>query len=148
MEYRYIESGLDNVIIEGMEIQVTDDGKTVYSVRHINDLHHVIAHAIITHSHGMSGRELRFLRTEMGCTQDELAEKMNVSRLTIGRWERGETTMNRSEEFMFRWMAAGKLGIDPELTAEQMAARCGWAAEYQPIKIDGTDPEHYRLLAA
>ena len=34
------------------------------------------------------------LRTEMGLSQDELAEKVFVTRQAVSRWENGETTPN------------------------------------------------------
>ena len=34
------------------------------------------------------------LRTEKGLSQDELAEKLFVTRQAVSRWENGETTPN------------------------------------------------------
>jgi DNA-binding transcriptional regulator YiaG len=148
MEYRYAESGLDNVIIAGIDVLIDDAGEEVCSIPNINGLHKAIAHAIIAHAHGISGKELRFLRTEMGYTQDELADKLHVTRLSISRWERGEVQMDSQTEFMIRMLAAEKLHIDAQLSAEEIAKRCVWKAEVQQIKIDGTDPINYKPLAA
>ena len=37
---------------------------------------------------------IRRLRTEKGLSQDELAEKLFVTRQAVSRWENGETTPN------------------------------------------------------
>ena len=37
---------------------------------------------------------IRELRTKKGLSQDELAEKVFVSRQAVSRWENGETTPN------------------------------------------------------
>jgi DNA-binding transcriptional regulator YiaG len=148
MEYRYSESGLDNVIIAGIDVVTDDLGDEVFSILNVNGLHKAIAHAIIAHAHGISGKELRFLRTEMGYTQDELADKLHVTRLSISRWERGEVQMDSQTEFMVRVLSAEKLHIDARLSAEEIAKRCVWKAEIQQIKIDGTDPNSYKLMAA
>lgn len=37
---------------------------------------------------------LRILRTQKGLSQDELAEKLFVTRQAVSRWENGETTPN------------------------------------------------------
>ena len=37
---------------------------------------------------------IRTLRTEKGLSQDELAEKLFVTRQAVSRWETGETTPN------------------------------------------------------
>lgn len=148
MEYRYTECGLDNVIIEGMEVVIDDAGEETYTIPYINELHRIIAHAIIVHEHGISGKELRFLRTEMGITQEEMATLLHAGRVSVSRWERGESPMDSQTEFMIRVLAAEKLGIDPQLSAAEMSRRCVWSAKDQPIRIDGSDPMHYRPMAA
>ena len=35
------------------------------------------------------GENIQFLRKQSGMTQEELAEKMNVSRQTVSKWEAG-----------------------------------------------------------
>lgn len=89
-DYRYTECGLDNVIVHEMNVIVDDAGDEVYCVPNIMLLHKVIAHCIITRSHGIRPEELRFLRTEIGLTQAELAQIVKKDHQTIGRWERGE----------------------------------------------------------
>ena len=41
---------------------------------------------------------IRELRTKKGLSQDELAEKVFVSRQAVSRWENGETTPNTEME--------------------------------------------------
>jgi transcriptional regulator with XRE-family HTH domain len=147
-DYRYEECGLDNVIIHGMEIVIDDAGDEVYRIRNILGLHKVIAHCLITRSHGMLPEELRFLRTEMGLTQSELAQVVKKDHQTIGRWERGEKQIDQNAELVIRMYAAEKLGIDPQISVEELARRCVPSAELHVIKIDGTDPEAYRPIAA
>ena len=86
-EYRYTECGLDNVIIDGLDPIVDDDGDIVHSIPRIAGLHRVIARVIVDHAKGISGKELRFLRTELGMTQAELAKMVHREHLTVGRWE-------------------------------------------------------------
>ncbi|MCL2713658.1 MAG: hypothetical protein FWD68_03435 [Alphaproteobacteria bacterium] len=69
-DYRYTESGLDNVLIRGMNVFVDEDGGEEWiTIANINALHRAIALGIIRRQTSMSGRELRFLRSEMGMTQ-------------------------------------------------------------------------------
>ena len=71
MDYRYTASGLDNVTLVGLKNVCDDDGDACITIPNINGLHRAIANAIVTHPRGMSGKELRFLRTLMGKTQAE-----------------------------------------------------------------------------
>ena len=147
-DYRYIECGLDNVVIKGMVVPVDDAGEEVYSIPNILGLHKTIAHCIITHATGISPQELRFLRTEMGLTQAELARLVKKDHQTIGRWERGEKPIDGNAELAIRMIAAERLEIDPAISVETMTERCMPSAGFRQIIIDASDPENYRLLAA
>lgn len=146
--YNYTECGLDNVVIHGMQVPVDDAGEKVYAIRNILGLHRVIAHCIITSDHGLLPKELRYLRTEIGLTQSELAQMVQKDHQTVGRWERGEVPIDGNAELVIRMLAAEKLGIDPEMSIEEMAKNCLPSAEFRIIAIDGSDPKHYRPLAA
>ena len=145
--YRYMECGLDNVVIEGIDIVIDDAGEQVYCIENVTSLHKIIAHALITQEQSVSGKELRFLRTEMGLTQEQLAQILNVARGTINRWETQRDRINPTAEFLVRMLVAEKLDLDPRMSVEEMAGRCIWKAERVPIRIEGSDPERYRLAA-
>lgn len=147
-DYRYTECGLDNVIIEGMAVIIDDHGEEVYCVPNVNELHKVIAGCIIASRHGLTPDQLRFLRTEMAVTQAELAKLVKKDHQTIGRWERGEKPIDQNAEAVIRIVAAERLGIRPDISFEELAGRCVPTAESSEIKIDGSDPNNYRPLAA
>ncbi len=146
--YRYTESGLDNVFIEGLEILEDHAGEETYTIPNVLLLHKVIAHAIITGGQGIAPAELRFLRTEMGMTQAELAKILHLAPLTVGRWERGERPMDGAAELVVRMLAAERLDINPTMSIEELAKGCGWRVETRMIQIDGSDPSNYRAMAA
>jgi transcriptional regulator with XRE-family HTH domain len=148
IDYRYSECGLDNVVIHGMPVCTDDVGEEVYCIQNIVGLHKVIAYCIIAGPRGLRPEELRFLRTEMGLTQAELAEIVKKDHQTIGRWERGDKPIDQNAEYVIRTIAAERLGIDTKLSFEELARRCVPSAEVKMIEIDGSDPNEYRLLAA
>lgn len=147
-DYNYTECGLDNVVIRGMQMPVDDAGEEVYTIRNILGLHRTIAHSIITSGHGMLPKELRFLRTEIGLTQSELAQTVQKDHQTVGRWERGEVPIDGNAELVIRLLAAEKLDINPDMSVEDMAKKCLPSAKFRVIVIDGSDPTQYRPLAA
>ena len=146
-EYRYTECGLDNVIIVNMDVVKDDAGEVVYMLPNINGLHKVIAHGILAQDFGMSPTELRFLRSEMGMTQGELAALVKKDHQTIGRWERGEKPIDQNAEAVIRRIAADRLEIDIALSMEELAMRCVPTADFHQIIVDGADPENYKLAA-
>lgn len=139
MKYHYTECGLDNVYIEGIQVFQDDDGDDVVQIPFINALHNSIALGIISHEKSMSGNELRFLRTEMGLTQSELAVLIHVDRQTIGRWERGETVLDGSPETVIRQLAVEKLVLPFEKGIEQLAKSSVDSAEQQLINVRLTE---------
>jgi DNA-binding transcriptional regulator YiaG len=148
--YHYTESGLDNVIIEGLAVSVADDGEEVYHIPRVNLLHRAITAGIVLHKAAIAPKELRFLRTELGMTQAELARIVHVDTQTVGRWERGETPIAPTAEVVVRRLAVERLGLSEKPTIEELASRVVPMARSQPIRIVAdvaNDDQPYRLAA-
>jgi DNA-binding transcriptional regulator YiaG len=141
--YRYTESGLDNVIIEGAHALVDDVGEPCVTITNVNGLHKAIAQGIVLRHSAMIGRELRFLRTEMEMTQAELAALVHREPLAISRWERGEIEIDSNAETLIRLHATERLRLSPVPVAE-VAGWCVPTAQTPPLVIDGSDPDNYQ----
>lgn len=148
IDYHYKESGLDNVTLVGLKNVCDDDGEECITIPNINGLHKAIATAIVNRFSGMSGKELRFLRTLMGKTQAELAAEVHREGLAVGRWERGENPIEPNAEALIRLMARENLGLKLDARVDEITGWCIQSATAQPIQIDASDPEDYRPLAA
>lgn len=146
--YRYTECGLENVVIEGIATMTDDDGDEVIQIPYVNALHRAIAEAILEQSSSMAGKELRFLRSEMGFTQAELGEIVNVDKQTVGRWERDETPINGAAETIIRKMAGEKLidgfGVKIEDLARSFSKE---DANPHEINIRATEDGYERIAA-
>ena len=144
--YHYTECGLPNVWIEGCHVE-DDAGEETIRIPKVRSLHRLISKGIVTSAGTLTGPELRYLRTEMGLTQTQLGELVHRERLTVSRWERGESTLDGATEAYIRILASHKLELescDPEV----VSACCRLTVENKkPIHIDATDPENYRLVA-
>lgn len=149
VEHHYTECGLMNVFISGIEVQTDDDGDEVIIVPAVNELHHVIAAGIISHAKGITGEELRFLRTEMGLTQSELSSVVNRDKQTIGRWERGDVEIDSASETLIRKLAIEKLRLE-DVAIEELSKRSIPTAETQTISIRKVESNSgpYELIAA
>ena len=153
--HHYTECGLQNVWVQCL--QATDDaGQKVITIPCIGSLHKVIAHGIVTSNGALTGPELKFLRTEMGLTQTELGELVDRRRLTIARWEQGESAPDGAAETLIRILVSGKLKLtkgDPE---EFIRKRTLIRKTNDRIRIDmevisknreAANETHYRLVA-
>jgi len=142
--YHYTECGLQNVFIDGLKPVVDDDGDEVIEIPMINALHREIASGIVGHDKGMTGDELRFLRSEIGLTQAELARVLHVDKQTIGRWERGETEFESKAEALVRKLAIEKLGLLIDTGIDDLSRRSVPTAEMQEIRITASK-DAYKL---
>ena len=87
--YHYTECGLDYVyLLDGFTFSDTPRGRTV-RFHDIDDLHRAIGHFIVSGRRRLSGREIRFLRHELGLSQAALGQLLDVTERTVARWERG-----------------------------------------------------------
>jgi DNA-binding transcriptional regulator YiaG len=146
--FRYTECGLDNVLVEGLDAVVDDDDEEVITIPNINGLHKAIALGIVQKTAGLNGKELRYLRTELGMTQAQLGDVVHREPLTISRWERGEDALDSNAETIIRMIATEQLQLPTTVTVTEVAGWCVAGAHHEPLVIDGSDPSNYRVKAA
>lgn len=139
MKYHYTECGLNNIVIEGLSVLIDDEGDEVVEIPYINKLHSAIASGIVLHEQGMSGAELRFLRSEIGMTQAELANFLHKDKQTIGRWERAESEIDGTSETMIRKLAIEKLELDITDSIDELSKKSVSTAQDQTISIIAND---------
>lgn len=145
LDYRYDECGLDNVILVGLEVCEDDGGEAVVTIQNINGLHRAIVEGVARKPTGISGRELRFVRTELGFTQAELASAISKDVQTIGRWERGEFPIDPTAETVIRVLALQHVqSVLPAV--EDMAAWSVASSGEPPFRIDASDPANWKPM--
>ncbi len=145
--YQYRACGLPNVFLVGIPECTDDKGEACVTIENISGLHKVIASEIVFRAHGFTGAELRFLRSEMGLTQKDVANLVRVEPLTVGRWERGDTEIPGSVMTVVRLITVEKLGLEQEVTVTELAHRNDPANEQADVLIDASDPSHYQIAA-
>ena len=99
--YPYTECGLENIIIEADLIAIDDKEENIVTIPAIDKVHNIIAQGLIAHENTLSSTEIRFLRTEVGITQAELAQLLHRDTQTIGRWERGEGALDATQDIFY-----------------------------------------------
>ena len=89
--YHYTECGLDNIyLVNGFDYVETPRGRAV-QIKDTPGLHRAIGLTLLEEKKSLSGKEFRFLRHEIGQTQQTLAEILGVNVQSIARWEKGKT---------------------------------------------------------
>ena len=88
IDYRYIESGLQNVILKGFSAYECPNCKEINPIiLRIKEVHKLIAQELIKKNSLLMGKELVFLRKEMKIKAKDLAQMLGVTKVTVSRWE-------------------------------------------------------------
>lgn len=145
-DYYYTACGLNNVIIANMPARQDDAGDKVIEIPMINALHATLTMELATKESSLLPEELKFVRTEMGLTQAELAERIKKDHQTIGRWERGENPVDPTAEVIVRMLAFEHLTeigfLTPkdndqgDFSVRTISSKCVQAANGRPIKVE------------
>jgi DNA-binding transcriptional regulator YiaG len=97
-----------------------------------------VAMDIVRNRSVLSGREARFLRETVGMTQAELADRLDIIRGTVTRWEAGDD-LGPVQSFALRTLAAWAL--DGETLAQIVSAPSSpkpTVVATRPYRIDGS----------
>lgn len=119
--YHYTECGLDDVyLVSGYDREETPYGNAV-SVKNADGLHVAIGVYLATEEKALSGKELRFLRKEMGLTQAELGQYVGLDPQTVARWEKDQYPITGAADLVVRLLYLDHVGKLPDSVRDLLA---------------------------
>lgn len=96
----YTACGLDNVWLEnGFTVKETKFGKA-FSVNDAENLHRLISLQLIGKKGRLTGKEFRFLRVQLGLTQEGLGKLLDASENAVSLWERKDTVPATCDQWL------------------------------------------------
>jgi putative zinc finger/helix-turn-helix YgiT family protein len=108
--YRYTESGLDNVVLEGIPAYKCPKCKEINPIiPRIKELHRIISEDLINKKSLLMGDELVFLRKEMKLKAKDLAQILGVTKVTVSRWENEKKQISPACDRLIRLLYANKI---------------------------------------
>ena len=107
-DYLYLESGLDNVIICDVEMIDCDCGEKSALIPRIIALHEAIADCLLGQETYLSGKEIRFLRKNLGLKGKVFAKLLGVDHATLSRWENDKSKPSARADRLIRFLYASK----------------------------------------
>jgi DNA-binding transcriptional regulator YiaG len=103
-KHHYTECGLDNVWIEGgFEIIDSPYGAGV-SIQDMDGLHECIARCLIEKPGPLSGKEFRFLRTELDMSQSTMGALCGREERMVRNWETGDKAVDEPANTLIRFI--------------------------------------------
>lgn len=105
--YKYDISGLTGITLLNVPVHYCDAcGERGVSIPKIEELHRLIAKAIIEKRERLVSSEFRFLRKYLGFSTADMGRYMGVSREHVSRWESGEKRMSVPADRLLRMIVA------------------------------------------
>ena len=98
--FHYTACGLDNVWLgNGYKLKTTRHG-TAAAVSDVDGLHKLIANTLIDKPGRLTGKEFRFLRTQLGLSQEALGVMLDFSENAVSLWERKDTVPAACDQWL------------------------------------------------
>lgn len=98
----YKGCGLDDVyLLSGYELEKTPHGEGV-SIKNLDELREAIGCYLASQKKALSGKELRFLRDEMGLTQSQLGKLIGLTSQQVARWEKEQCEISGPADLAVR----------------------------------------------
>ena len=142
---KYDASGLPGVTLVDVEVSRCGHcGQYEVAIPRIEELHRVMAIALVRKSARLTPAEIRFLRTTLGWSGRELADHMGATAETVSRWEHGKTPMGPQADRLLRLMVLHRTSSEPfdlshlkhvarqvpaDLHTRLLGGKTGWTAE-------------------
>jgi putative zinc finger/helix-turn-helix YgiT family protein len=111
-KHHYIESGLQNVWLKGVEIFECECGENFAFIPCAQEIHKLIAIFLLKQEDQLSGRAIRFLRKHMGIKSKDFAKELGVRPVTVSRWEKGDFPPSASFDRFIRLFYAARMGLE------------------------------------
>jgi putative zinc finger/helix-turn-helix YgiT family protein len=121
--------GLPVIVDKMRTLRCSHCGAERIEGRDVASLLHQVMDAVIRAPSLLSGERARFLRKQLGLTQQELAERADIDRVTVAKWETGDKPISPQHDFLLRGFAVAELmrakGAPPDFVASIVAEVLG-----------------------
>lgn len=105
--YHYKECGLDDVYLVNVRIcTCANCDEELVCIPAMPQLHTGIGEELLKKDSRLNGKEIRFLRKNMGLKAVELQEYLGVDNATISRWEHGNQKITPPHDRLLRMVYA------------------------------------------
>lgn len=123
-EHHYTECGLDNIYLVNIQIcSCISCGERIVCVPKMPLLHTCIAKSLLRKTSRLNGKEIRFLRKNIGLKSTQLSKYLGVDISTLSRWEHDGQRISLPNDFLLRVVYANIKGFPIEETKQMIENR-------------------------
>lgn len=140
-DWRYWESGLNNVILKNLTVRVCKCGEEMPELPSIKRLHLVIGYALVKKPAPLAPEEFRFLRKSLRFTAKDFAERLGINAVTLSHWENGVQKISPPADRFIRtlWLLKHVKPTTVAQSVEELITHItGKSPRAQPISISPT----------
>lgn len=101
-DYNYVQSGLSNIVLKNLDLFKCQCGEEVPEIKHIDKINSAITKALVFKTARLTGKELRFIRKQMGFKGKGIALLLNVNPVSVSRWENSNAKIGISNDKLVR----------------------------------------------
>jgi DNA-binding transcriptional regulator YiaG len=101
---QYLDCGLDNVWIEGGFEHVDSPYGRGIAIHDQKGLHRCIARCLVKKPGALTGKEFRFLRTELDLSQETIGALFGRAERTVRDWETRDELVQEPENSLIRFI--------------------------------------------
>lgn len=153
--YHYIESGLDNVWLHGInQYQCESCPEGGPEIPNVDELHILIGSMLICKKYPLTGKEIKYIRKELGLKSKELANLISVSPQEFSKWENEKDFIkppyDKSLRLIYVLNAEDKLGRvlhNGIRFTKQMASAKKPPAQAPEDRIEISVPDWFNILS-
>jgi putative transcriptional regulator len=116
--WKYAACGLDDVyLLSGYHVEGEGPRGPIVRIQDIDGLHRAIGEDLVRQKRSLNGKELRFLRNELGLSQTNLADLLGESEQTVARREKAKRRPKTPtpQERMIRYLYEQHIGGDEKM---------------------------------
>ena len=100
--YRYKESGLDNIYLENIPVYECECGVSYALIFRVARLNELIARTLLEKSSLLNGKEVRFLRKNLYLSSKDFSEALSVGKDTFSKWENSRQQHSEKNDRLIR----------------------------------------------
>lgn len=105
----YPESGLDNVQLMNVPVWGCRNGHEEFQIPAVEQLHALLTTMVLRKPAPLTGKEIRFLRKELGFSAKEFASRIAITPVHLSRMETGQRPIQPWMDLLIRLYVAGAI---------------------------------------